>query len=154
MLRLTYFRQPEDYDCGPTAMKMVLAFFGIRVPRTALIRSMRTTVKTGTTRRNMLREARRRGLSASARSGLAVADLRRAVSRGRPAIVNYLMPVDEISHYAVVAGFSGRDIILWDPDRGRGFRLPVREFDRRWRGLHGGWRAGWALIAGPPRQGS
>ncbi len=149
MLQLPYYRQQEDYDCGPTAMKMVLAYFGLRVPVRRLCRDMRTTAKTGTTRRAMLAEARRRGLNARARAGLGLADLRRAIARGSPVIVNYLMPVDEINHYAVVAGFSGRDIVLWDPDRGKRFRLPVREFDRRWQGLHGGWHAGWALIAGP-----
>lgn len=151
MLRLPFYRQQEDFDCGPTALKMVLAYFGTRVPVRRLCRSMRTTAKTGTTRRAMLAEARRRGLRASARSGLGVADLRRAGSSGYPVIVNYLMPVDEVNHYAVVAGFRGRDIVLWDPDRGSRFHLPIREFNRRWQGLHGGWHAGWGMIVGPAR---
>ena len=51
-------------------------------------------------------------------------------------LINYHELKDNIGHYAVVAGFDNKRIILYDPSFGAGFSLPWKIFDKRWYGYH------------------
>ncbi len=147
-LRFPCFVQKLDYDCGPTALKMVLASFGVRADLKKLQRQLRTTESDGTTRRNLVRVARGYGLPAAARTGASMEDIGRLLRRGDMAIVEYILPVFEGAHYAVVSGLDGRSIYLHDPTEGRYFRLSRREFLRRWYGRHKTAHTRWLLALG------
>lgn len=135
-LKFPCFIQKLDYDCGPTALKMVLASFGIRADLKKLMRQLRTTERFGTTRRNMQRVVRSYGLAVSAHNDATLGEIGRLLRRRLMVIVDYILPVDEVAHYAVVSGLDGRAIYLHDPSGGRYFRLPRPEFLRRWHGSH------------------
>ncbi len=133
---MPYYRQHDDFDCGPATWKMVLGYFGVRAPLDRLIRELRTSKKTGTTHREMVRLARRYGLRAGSRGGATVADLRRALAEGSLSVVNYILPGDEVSHYAVVSGLTPDAVLLHDPSEGAYFRVRLGEFRQRWQGWH------------------
>lgn len=150
-LRLPYFEQKFDYDCGAAAMKMVLARFGVRAPLLRLIRELRTTKKDGTTRRDMARVARAHGLRAEAVCGSSLPELRRLTAGNGMVIVEYILPKFEGAHYAVVSGFSAGRILLHDPTGGRYYSLPEREFLKRWYGRHRTVHKRWRLVVTPRR---
>jgi ABC-type bacteriocin/lantibiotic exporter with double-glycine peptidase domain len=135
-LRLQYFEQKKDYDCGAAALKMVLAAYGHRVPLFKLLRQLRTTEKNGTTRRGMARVARLYGLRVEAHCDSSLAELRRLVRERGTAVVEYILPDFEGAHYAVVSGFSAGRILLHDPTKGRYYKLAEKEFVKRWYGRH------------------
>ncbi len=141
--------QKTDYDCGPTALRMVLASFGIRADLKKLQRQLRTTASDGTTRRNLARVARAYGLAVRAHNGATLGEVGRLLRRGERVVVEYILPVFEGGHYAVVSGLDRRSIYLHDPDRGRYFRLPRRDFLRRWYGRHKHNHTRWVMIVSP-----
>jgi ABC-type bacteriocin/lantibiotic exporter with double-glycine peptidase domain len=150
-LRLPYFEQKFDYDCGAAALKMVLAAHGRRVPLAELIRRLRTTEKTGTTRRDMARVARTYGLRAETRCDSSLAELRRLAKRRATVIVEYILPDFEGAHYAAVAGFSPGYILLHDPTKGSHYKLTEKEFLKRWYGRHLTVHRRWRLVVSSDR---
>jgi ABC-type bacteriocin/lantibiotic exporter with double-glycine peptidase domain len=150
-LKFPCFLQKLEYDCGPTALKMVLAAFGVRADRRKLMRQLRTTERDGSTRRSLIRVARRYGLRVSAHNDATLGEVGRLLRRGALLIVEYILPVFEGGHYAVVSGLDSRSIYLHDPSEGRYYRLPRREFVRRWYGRHTQTHTRWVLVADGPR---
>lgn len=130
-------------------MKMVMAFYGVKVPLSRLMREAGTNPATGTTRRSMAKLARLHGFRADSRCWTTLTDLKKLVVKGRPAIVNYILPNGDISHYAVVSGVDKDKVVLHDPDAGPHYRLGRREFLKRWYGKHWNVHCRWALIVTP-----
>jgi len=151
-LKFPCFLQKLDYDCGPTVLKMVLASFGIRANLKDLMRQARTTKRDGTTRRGLARVARSYGLSASAHCGATFSEMDRLLRRGAMIVVEYILPIFEGGHYAVVSGLDRGAVYLHDPSEGRYFRLPRREFARRWYGRHNKTNTRWVMVVEGPRR--
>ncbi|OGY90746.1 MAG: hypothetical protein A3B31_03750 [Candidatus Komeilibacteria bacterium RIFCSPLOWO2_01_FULL_53_11] len=113
---------------------MVLAFYGQQISQEQLARLLQVSKKYGTARKQLVRIAKKLGFRVIAQHRGTVQDLLRHIRAGCPVIVNYLEPSDNEGHYAVVVGFRNGSIILNDPWNGRGFKIPLREFLKRWRG--------------------
>ena len=130
MLRLPAYKQTPGY-CGPTALRMVLEYFGVRKSEAALARRSGCTRRRGVTSEGLLAAARGLGFTGSIQDRATLADLRHWVARRRvPVIVDWFSS-DE-SHFAVVADIHGTRLTLYDPEGGKLRRLPWATFRRVW----------------------
>ena len=130
MRRLPVYRQTPGY-CGPTALRMVLAYFDIKKTETELARQSRCTRARGVTAERLLGAARSLGLTGNIKDNATLADLQRwVVIRRIPVIVDWFSG-DE-SHFAVVANVAKGTLTLHDPDGGLVRRIPWTTFRRIW----------------------
>jgi len=117
--------QPNDYSCGPAALKTALDIIGRRISLANLTRICRTTVKNGTSVKNLINAINRLGYPVLAIEWATLRHLQSALKtlsdQPRAVIVNYQEidagdRIGESGHYATVAGFSAREsrIILLD----------------------------------------
>lgn len=141
--------QRADHTCGPAALRMLLAFHGIRRSERELERALGTTEATGTTRRALIRCMRDAGFRV--RAGVMIMDdLETALASGHPVLVNYVEPSEEVGHFAVVTACDASTVTLADPWNGERFSLSRRAFSSRWYGHRTrDPRRGWGMIAFP-----
>ncbi len=121
-----------------------LLYFGVfDGPESQLDQDMGATPESGTRVVNIVAEARRFGLSADPRTGLALADLDRALSHGAVVIVALQAwassPVAnwrthwEDGHYVVLVGLDTERVYVMDPSIRTGYGYLSRdEFIERW----------------------
>lgn len=146
ILKVPYFRQKNSWYCGPASLQMVFAYFGKRVTQTELAKSGETTKTRGTKTKMLPKIARWFGFWAFTKKYGTNTDLKKYLQKKLPPIIEYIEPSENESHHAVVIGFNEKNIILNDPWNGRGFRLPIREFIKRWQK-----RNCWFMIVKRPR---
>jgi predicted double-glycine peptidase len=129
-----FVAQRGDADCGPAALAMVLAHFGVKAGLrevTALDPPDRVGVRAGA-----LRDvARAKGFEAFVVAGT-FQDLLDQLARGRPVLVGVAKPIlggRALAHYEVVVGIDRRDRRIVTLDPGRGLRENSLEgFAREW----------------------
>jgi ABC-type bacteriocin/lantibiotic exporter with double-glycine peptidase domain len=127
-------RQRSDTDCGPAALTMVLAHFGVRASLADV--SAVTPPDDQGVRAGALRDvARSRGLAAFVVPGT-FEDLLAELEHGRPVLVGLSKPmtvVRPLAHYEVVVGIDRKDRQILTLDPGRGARVNTLEgFAREW----------------------
>ncbi|MBI2944529.1 MAG: C39 family peptidase [Candidatus Wallbacteria bacterium] len=137
-------KYPGAY-CGPTSVRMVLAQFGIEAgadevalgkfgPGTPMYHKGE-----GSTHEGMATALKHYGLNANLEYSKNLSDLRAAVERGHPVIVNVegnYGPFYTNGHIMVVVGFSANgDPIVNDPAGGVQRTIPKRRFLNCWQGL-------------------
>jgi predicted double-glycine peptidase len=132
MKKIPYFKQQNDYFCGPAVAQMAIGFFMKPPSQNVLAKRMGTTSRTGTSHAALERVIRGAGLRGVETSRVTIAELRRSLSVGNPVIVNYREPEENISHYAVVIAITAFHIFLNDPWHGASFRLSLKWFLPRW----------------------
>lgn len=126
--------QRRDTDCGPAALAMVLAHFGVNTSLeevAALDPPDAVGVRAGA-----LRDvARAKGLEAYIVEGT-FNDLIDQLDRNRPVLVGLAKPITggrALAHYEVVIGIDRRDKKIVTLDPGRGLREDTLEgFGREW----------------------
>lgn len=146
-IRIPYYRQENDYFCGPACVQMVLASDGVVLSQARLARLLPTNAIAGTPRKNIIRFLRARGYKVLAGSGQSYASIRRYLSQGWRMMVNYREPSEDIPHLAVLVGLTPTHVILHDPWLGPKYKLPRQEFLRRWHGYHTRAHTRWLLAA-------
>jgi ABC-type bacteriocin/lantibiotic exporter with double-glycine peptidase domain len=151
MTRVPFRRQPNDWTCGPAALSMAFAAFGIRVGGERLRRELGTNAKTGTARKAMAACARRHGLNAAASHGRTLRDVDADLRDGGVVIALYTEPDGDEAHYAVVRAVARDRVRLIDPWNGPRFSLSRPEFLRRWHGTDRRWPR-WALTVRPEKK--
>ena len=132
-----FVAQKTDRDCGPAALAMVLAHFGVAARSDELVTP--GAADGGGVRAGDLRDAaRRRGLEAFVVSGT-FADLFDQVGRGRPVLVGLAKPMSGLAagrglaHYEVVVGINRSQRLILSLDPARGLRENTLEgFAREW----------------------
>lgn len=128
---LPYQKQETDYYCGPAVVQMLLARIGIIFTQAQLAEEMQTLPEVGTTASAIVALLGKHGLSAERRNGAALADIAHALDAGQLAIVGYI--AEDEPHYALVSALTDSHIVLQDPYFGEKHRLPLAEFEARWR---------------------
>lgn len=132
-LQVPYFKQDTEYTCGPTALQMVLAYYGMRQSEVALTEQLQTTSNEGTSIQHMLEVARRNDFFVYMNNDASLGEISYLLTTYKaPSIIRYLEKDQNEDHYAVVVGLSDTDIILNDPWHGPKTRLSRVEFERRW----------------------
>jgi ABC-type bacteriocin/lantibiotic exporter with double-glycine peptidase domain len=129
-------RQESDEDCGPAALAMVLAHWGIPNAAREIRQAVPSSEVGGVTAGALRQFTRTKGLSAFLISGRS-ADLEHELRARRPVLVGLVQRYTggrALTHYEVVVGLNPatRRILLLDP--GRGPREDeLASFDDEWR---------------------
>lgn len=149
--------QARPWSCGAAALMAVLVYFGaFDDAESTLDADLGVDPKEGTRVTSIVAEARRFGLGADARAGMALEDLDRELSRGAVVIAAIqAWPTEKIKdwrtswedgHYVVVVGLSTDRVYVMDPSVRTGYAFLRRdEFLARWHDydLDGGRRVVW-----------
>jgi len=154
-------RQRSNFDCGPAAMRSILAHYGIERTQEELIQDLGTTVADGTDLARITDYADACGLQVARYSRATIDDLRRLTAWGWPCLVPIQSSgssrVDQeqlaAGHYVVVTAVEGDSVIYQDPLAGPR-RLNVHEFANLWYDRDADGTAHRRVIAaiGPPQQ--
>jgi ABC-type bacteriocin/lantibiotic exporter with double-glycine peptidase domain len=110
MFDITPITSPIPVDCGPTCLKMLLAYYGTEVDLDTLIKECNTRIA-GCSAKDLNRVGRAHGLDMKAFE----MDAEELIRQDRPAIVWW-----KYDHWCV---FCGKDdsgkVVIVNPDRGR-----------------------------------
>lgn len=146
--QVPFFPQ-DDYQCGPAALAMALAYSGVPVQPEDLVKEVWLPSRKGSLQAEMLAAARRHG-RVSYRLEPRYGDMLREVAAGNPVIVlqdvGIWLPFVPEWHYAVINGFDYQSGTIWlrsgqDPRQG----MPFTAFERSW--IPGKY---WAMVVLPP----
>jgi ABC-type bacteriocin/lantibiotic exporter with double-glycine peptidase domain len=138
-LETRHFRQSHAM-CGPTSLRIVLAYFGRTVPEKAIARACRSSDRTGTTGQKMIRGAQRLGFPARIIDGANLQIIQRLLAKNTPVIVDWMSAIARrpagnvlpCGHYSVVCGLDRRHIVLQDPAVGRRRHIVRQDFLNLW----------------------
>lgn len=131
-INVPFFYQNADHTCGPAAVQMALAYFGLKVSQEELEKEMDPCVKCGTHRRILMQSLEDRGLAYQVKSQGSLSDIKAFLKQKLLVIVRYLEPDSKEPHYAVVTGVGSASVVLNDPWHGANFKLDSEEFLKRW----------------------
>ena len=127
------FFPQEDYQCGPAALAMVLAWSGLAVEPAELTEKVYTASLKGSLQPAMIAGARRSGRLAYVIYG--TESLIREIAAGHPVIVlqNLGLSWIPVWHYAVAIGYDipADEVILHSGPAARK-RTPLRLFENTW----------------------
>jgi len=140
------FFPQDEYQCGPAALAMVLAWSGLDVKPSELTEKVYTASLQGSLQPAMIAGARRSGRLAYVISGTET--LIREIAAGHPVIVlqNLGLSWIPVWHYAVAVGYdTPRDEVMLHSGLDARQRLSMPVFQNTWA------RAGdWGLLVLPP----
>lgn len=129
LLKVPIYRQSPSY-CGPSSLRMILAYYGVHASEKALARASGAQKGIGTSAKGIVKAAKRYGFSANIKDHARISDIRECLSRGVPPIVNWFS-TDE-GHYSVVTGMDRQRIYLNDPEKARKRDLLISRFEGCW----------------------
>lgn len=134
MAKIPFFKQKNDYYCGPATLQMTLAHFGVKVSsQDELAKAAKTNKKTGTSALNLVRALRLYKMGVRAGNGKTLPALTQALHEDKVVIICYTEPILEWGHYAIVERITDKRITLIDSDARTGkTSLMLDEFMQRW----------------------
>lgn len=141
-----FFAQ-EDYQCGPAALAMSLAYFQPGVTSDQLVDQVYLPSRQGSLQVEMLAAARRHGM-VSYQLAPRFDDVLREVAGGLPVVVlqDYGVWPLSIWHYAVVIGYDYRRLeVILHSGRNRRLTMPFGVLEYTWKESDY-----WAMVAAPP----
>ncbi len=145
-MRFPYYKQLNDWFCGPAVVQMILAADGIKISQPVLAKEMATSPYEGTSRQDLVRILRRHRYKVVTKTYAKLADVKRMLADGWYIVVNYREVEENIGHYAIVLAVTSTSIVFNDPYHGRQYRLPRSVFLKRWFG-HANAYGQWFLAA-------
>lgn len=129
LLNVKPFQETAGW-CGPSSLKMVLGYYGVRKSERALARLSGATRTKGVEASGLAKAARRLGFNAVIKDRATLSDIKKFIEKGIPVIVDWFSNDD--GHYSVVVGVTPRAIYLQDPEI-RGVRkMDITTFKRVW----------------------
>jgi predicted double-glycine peptidase len=143
MINLRIGRQTFDFDCGATALQMVMEYYGVEIRQDKLMKELGTDTS-GTSVDSMISVAEKNGFKVYSATGVSMERVKGFVDEGQPVIVlvqawaeRYMTledwkADDDDGHYAIVIGHNGDIIIFEDPSSTRRTWLTEGEFLARW----------------------
>ena len=124
-------------ECGPVAMRMVLAYYGINLSKSEIKGSVGTT-SVGTRPTDMLIYVQSTGLKFDERSGT-IDDIAMHIAMGHPVLVHQWKTMEakqfgQVSHFRVVIGYDydTQTIYMRDPSRSGLSSISFQEFNTLW----------------------
>ena len=129
MLKLKQFEQSHNF-CGPTSLRSVFDYFGIKKTEKEIAKLAGATVNKGTTVQGMLEAARKLGFKAWSKDMADFTDIAKLLKRGFPVIVDWFHNDD--GHYSVIVGLTKKHVILMNPRFGTFEKIDRVTFKRIW----------------------
>lgn len=131
-MNIPFYKQINDYSCGPASLQMVLKYFGNYIPQDVLAMQLKTQKDDGTDHSDLIRVALENGLYCYVNRNSTLHEIIYFLSRDLPVIINFMEPSGNDAHYAVVIGFNKNNLILNDPWNGRQFQIDSDWFVEHW----------------------
>lgn len=134
-LAVPFFHQDTNFTCGPAALEMVLAYYGVRISEMRLRKKLHTEsspLLAGTSHGHLIDLARSLGFFSYANEGAELDEVQLFLHRKMPVLVDYTEPSSDEGHYSVVIGMENDHVILNDPWNGPEFCLTQHRFLERW----------------------
>ncbi len=130
MLNIPPFRQLPDL-CGPSCLKMVLAYFGVEKNEPELAKLAGATKNKGATASDLIRVAKKLGFNGMIKDSASLADIKKYVLNKKiPVIVDWFSHDD--GHYSVAVDIDNKNIYLQDPELGALRMMDLKTFKRVW----------------------
>jgi len=142
------YQQSTNYSCGAAALQSALGYYGIQMTEEDIMKGAHTTAKDGTEMEPMAALAISKGLKATIRLNMTVAELATIVGSGQLTIVTMQAWRDDpkpgvavkpwadtwdSGHYLTVIGVDDKNVFFVDPSlHGRRGFIPIPEFEQRW----------------------
>ena len=143
LLDFPELQQAYEYDCGASALRSVLEYYGIEFLEGELIRALGTSKKTGTSIERILKVIKKHALKCDSRP-MSPSELRDYIAKGIPVILLLQAWSDRKGadystdqrdgHYAVAIGYDGSHIVFEDPYANVRTKLTDEELVERWHG--------------------
>lgn len=130
MINLKLFKQTHGY-CGPTALRMVLDYYGLEKTEEELARLVGATKEEGCDPWQIASAAKKLGFQAHYIKNSSINEIKRLLAEGIPPIVDW-NPKPNHGHYSVVVGIEKDRIIIADSGRGYTFSMDLEEFQKKW----------------------
>jgi predicted double-glycine peptidase len=143
LINLPAGRQTFDFDCGPKALQLVLAYYGLDIREDKLIKELETDHE-GTSVENIITYASKHDFNVFAECGVSIETIKNIIREGTPVITLIQAWSDkgmtlfdwekdyEDGHYVVVIGYHDDIIIFQDPSSFKRTWMTEREFLARW----------------------
>lgn len=135
MLKIKPVRQTTKYSCGPSSLRMVLAYFGINKSEKYLIKLSGCKSSIGVSGEGILKAAKSLGFNGFIKDNADIKDIKYYVNKKKiPIIVDWFSHTEASidGHYSVVAYINRKKIFLADPEFGKIRHLDLVTFKRVW----------------------
>ncbi len=144
LLDFPHTRQSFDYSCGPGAVQAVMAYYGEDFRESELIDFLKTDKNEGTLVRDITNFLDLKGFSTTVKQNMTTSELFSYIDKQIPVIVMIQAWGKEVDfennykdtwndgHFAVVIGYTNKDVLFSDPSLFSTGYMPVQEFLDRW----------------------
>src|SRR5262249_23825321 len=130
--KVTHRAQSKKYNCGPTALAMLLDFYEVPHVEEELEALCETSSRHGTHHENIVKAAKSLGAGVCVHQNATIVDIEEVLERGHPVLVNYFNPLTRVGHFAVIKGVDDGHMVFADPKNGDNYRLSFEEFEKLW----------------------
>lgn len=129
LLKVPPYKQTRS-TCGPTSLRMVLAYYGIEKTNAELEKMTNCSLKYGTEAKNILNAAKKLGLTGVIKDNSTLSDLRKWYKANVPVIVDWFDEDD--GHYCPLIKIDAKNIWLLDPQTAKPRKIPLTKFKLIW----------------------
>jgi|SRR3989344_1161643 len=150
-INIPFYKQKNEYYCGPAVLQMVFEFLGIKKTQEQLAEALGTTEELGTTNKAMSRVTSRSGFSVVAKEGMTIDEVKDFLNNGLPVIVDFIEPKDSWQHFAILKGHEDNNLIFNDSTNGEDFIMSEDDFLSRWHDPNKGYKQWAMVISRPPK---
>jgi len=124
IIKVPYFKQENWYTCGPSCMRMILAYLGVKTTEKDVMNACGTT-ELGTTSTQISDAFVKFKVKASSIKNANIDDLKNEIKEGRPVIVlidpsQIYGGVSGFGHFIVIVGINDDEVKYHDPDEPHG----------------------------------
>lgn len=132
-MHIPFFKQQQDWTCGPASLRMVLHSFGMVKTENALVKLLQKKGEPGTPNRSLPEAAEKLKLNYVVRRNASIADVKWYLNQGFGVIISYFDTIEKVGHFAVVKKIDAKKIHLLDPWHGPEHKHLLNDFLPNWR---------------------
>ncbi len=143
LLNVPFYPQ-TDYQCGPSSLSSIYAYWGSPVAPSVIASELKSNTHRGTLTIDLYIHAKKRGYRVSQSEGT-LKELVGLIKQGIPVIVMLDRGIGffQKNHFVVLVGYNSKGVFAHDGQEKNRF-IPVDEFKKQWQ------RAGnWMLVIRP-----
>lgn len=142
LLDFPIMRQAYEYDCGANALQGILAYYGLDVNESTIMKIAKTSSRFGTKIKGLKKVARYFGLKYIEEKNMDIFKLKQFLDKKIPVMIllqawNGKSKVDwkkdwKDNHYVVAIGYTNNRVYFEDPYSERRTFLSYKELQERW----------------------
>jgi len=149
--KIRLFKKSPGY-CGPTSLRIVLDYYGIKKSEKELARLIGATRENGSDPWQIVEGAKKLGLVAYYKKESSVNELKKLLKLDILPIVDW-NPKEDYGQYSIVASMDNKSIRLSNPDTCKIDKIPLKEFNEKWYELYGNKKVkGELIVVENPKQ--